>query len=57
MFFTAIDFKLKPIYQTNVKIKKLLSNESSLTIYCKMNYFFFKNSSTSSGDITASTKV
>jgi hypothetical protein len=42
---------------TNIKIKKLLSRESSFEYYESMIYFFFKKSSTSSGDITLSEKV
>lgn len=41
----------------NIKIKKLLPGESSLVILISVNYFFFKNPSTSSGDMILSTKV
>jgi hypothetical protein len=57
-----VDFRttkavLLKITQANIKIKKLLPNESSLVILISVNYFFFKNVSTSSGVIILSTKV
>jgi hypothetical protein len=39
------------------KIKKLLPKESSFSILLFIDYFFFKNVSTSSGDMIDSTKV
>jgi hypothetical protein len=39
------------------KIKKLLPKESSFSILLFLDYFFFKNVSTSSGDMIDSTKV
>jgi hypothetical protein len=45
------------ICSTNIKIKKLLPNESSFDILSLFDYFFVKNVSTSSGDMIASWKV
>ncbi len=40
--------------QTNIKIKKLLPNESSFDILSLLNYFLLRKLSTSSGVIIAS---
>ena len=48
---------LLKIILANIKIKKLLPSESSLVILISVNYFFFKNVSTSSGVIMLSMKV
>jgi hypothetical protein len=48
---------LSIILITNIKIKKPLPNESSFVILLFVNYFFFRNVSTSSGVMILSMNV
>ena len=50
-------FQTKRTGEANIKIKKLLPNESSFDILSLLNYFFLRKVSTSSGVIMLSTKV